>query len=687
MNKYMDFKIGAAYENNLTNRNSQSAEGIMSSLYSNRGRENLWLPDSDINYDKMPYANDLHQNPIRTMKYAGSNVENRHFIDASGNLQVKNLLKGLTIDFRASRRLGMYSQEIDRIFIDGQGRNGPLTTGNVESNTSVQKVKNNSIQDKLEALVNYRLKFDRHSFAFLGGASYEHFLRDQIDARANVLMSDELFSFKYYDSGDAANSILTDAVNEWKMASLFGRINYDYNNRYLLEFVARYDGSSRLASGNRFGFFPGVSAGWVISEESFFAGITDYVNFLKLRGSYGQVGNSTVLNSMYYPYIGTIYRGDRWMGERVYYRRDMTSADVKWETVTNTNIAVDMSFLKSRLYLTAEYFWKKNKDMLSRMAPGNLVGVEQLPYENVGTMKTWGWELSARWRDRIGDLRYNVAFIIDDAHNELIDYKGTNTIAPGNVRLLEGYSINTLWGYETDGFFTSRADYEAFKTANPGWKTWQDDTKMTGGDVKYLGQGKQDHEIGVGGGTPDEPGDLIYLGDANPHFSFGINIGAQWKGFDFSCFFQGVAKRSFFLQNSVLMPLSGSGTMPWTVHRDYWREDNQNAYFASLWENSALNSGGGNYQYADRWIQNGAYIRLKTIQLGYTVPIKKYVQSLRIYVSGNDLWEHTKILKAFDPEYINNLDTRTGTSNVNDRVSRNYYPFMRTWTAGVNVSF
>ena len=144
------------------------------------------------------------------------------------------------------------------------------------------------------------------------------------------------------------------------------------------------------------------------------------------------------------------------------------------------------------------------------------------------------------------------------------------------------------------------------------------------------------------------------------------------------------------------MPFGGSGTMPWTVHKDFWRDDdhpmgaNKNAYFARLWEGNGnySNSGYGNYQYADRWVQNAAYIRLKTIQLGYTLPVlKEYIKSFRIYVSGNDVWEHTKLLKAFDPEFVNQLDTRTGEGNVNNRVNRNFYPFMRTWTAGVNITF
>jgi hypothetical protein len=263
----------------------------------------------------------------------------------------------------------------------------------------------------------------------------------------------------------------------------------------------------------------------------------------------------------------------------------------------------------------------------------------------------------------------------------LTEYKGVNTISAGTVSLLEGYPLNTLWGYQTNGFWKSRDEYLEYQNANPGYQSWES-AKISGGDVRYVAQGKPDHTIGAGGGTPDEPGDLIYLGDANARYAFGFNLGLQWKGLDLSCFFQGIGKRSFFINNETIGPLVVSYEMPWKIHQDYWREDNQDAYFARLWANSTAN-----YQYSDRWLQNGAYIRMKNIQLGYTVPMKKHIESFRVYVTGTDLWEHTNILKVFDPEISNRVETATDTG-INSRVGRNsYYPFFRTWTAGINITF
>jgi TonB-linked SusC/RagA family outer membrane protein len=555
MNNYLDFRLNVSYENNITDRNSSGHETIMSRLYNNRGRMAMYLPEIDPKYEANPYAADIHINPINEMKNAGTDVTDNRFVTAAANLHIKNVVKGVTLDLNASRRFGAYARQINRVYLPGQRRGIPNNDVNSPA-SSVQKWKDTSNQDKLEALLNYRLTLGDHSFAVLAGASYEQFLRDRMEARANYLLSDELFSLNFFDSSQDGSMVISDQIQPWKMASLFGRINYSFANRYLFEFVARYDGSSRLAPGNRFGFFPGVSGGWIISEEAFFEPVREYVNQFKLRASYGEVGNSTVLSDLYYPYVGLIVRNDpaRLMGQPIYYQNRMVSNDVTWETIASTNIAADLAFLRNRLTLTAEYYWKENRDMLSPMDPGNIVGAENLPRENIGTMKTWGWEISAGWQDRIGDFRYNVSVNVDDSHNKLVEYKGSNTIAAGTVRLLEGYPLNTLWGYQTDGFWSSQQEYRDYKEANPGYQSWQDPRRQ-GGDVRYVAQGKADHTIGIGGGTPEDPGDLIYLGDANARYAFGITLGAQWKGIDFTCVFQGRGKLSLFINSKAIQPL------------------------------------------------------------------------------------------------------------------------------------
>jgi hypothetical protein len=380
---------------------------------------------------------------------------------------------------------------------------------------------------------------------------------------------------------------------------------------------------------------------------------------------------------MYYPYFGLISNKTEdsdtnilsVMGNPVYYQKAMVSEDVTWETLTSTDIGMDLSFFGNKLNVSADYYWKSNNDMLAQLRVGNIAGVVQLPYQNAGKLKTWGWEVSVEWRDKIGNVFYHINFNVDDSQNKLVSYDGNNVIKAGRTKLLEGYALNTIWGYKTDGFWNSREEYLEYKAANPGYQSFND-AKVSGGDIRYVAQGKADHTIGIGGGTPDDPGDLVYLGTSNGRYLYGINLGLEWKGFDFSCFFQGVGKRNYLIDTATLAPLGNSYQMPWTVNSDYWTEDNKDAFFARPYEGQTFN-----YNPADRWVQNGAYVRLKDIQLGYTIPIsKKIIQQLRLFVNGTDVWEHSNVLKVFDPE-------------VDDEKNTEYYPFFRTWTMGVNLTF
>ncbi|HUP12175.1 MAG TPA: hypothetical protein VM187_08195, partial [Niastella sp.] len=176
--------------------------------------------------------------------------------------------------------------------------------------------------------------------------------------------------------------------------------------------------------------------------------------------------------------------------------------------------------------------------------------------------------------------------------------------------------------------------------------------------------------LGIGGGTPEDPGDLVYLGNTNARYSYGFDVGLSWKGFDFSAFFQGAAKRKFLIREETLSPMLGTADMPWTIHMDRWTPDNPNAFFPRMYQTDAHN-----FKPSDRWIQDGSYLRLKNIQLGYTVPVnKKFIRNLQVYISGQDLWESTKVLSVFDPEVGNNVDATA-------------YPFYRTVSFGVNAGF
>jgi len=683
LSKYVDFNLQTAYVNAVQNTNPVGQGTLLNALYTSRGRQAIYLPEEDTNFTNNPYSADLQINAIQGMRDGGIITGQNQWFTGSGNLHFKNFIKGMTLDLNASRRAGFYSYQGNYVYLPSIGRNGAPRAGYDMNNPNrVVKTKNDTYQDKLEALLNYNLSVDKHTFHVLAGTSYEQYLKDEISATARNLLSNDFFSFNYYDNTLATNTVLSDAVQPWKMASLFGRVNYNFADRYLFEANLRYDGSSRLAPDNRWQLFPSVSAAWRISEESFFESLKSSIDNFKLRASWGQLGNSTVLNSMYYPYFGLISNKTETsttdilsiMGNPVYYQKAMVSKDVTWETISTTNIGLDLDLLKNRLNLTADYYWKYNNNMLSQLRVGNIVGVIDLPYQNVGRLKTWGWEISVGWHDKIDQVAYHVNVTLADNQNKLLSYAGNNVIQAGTVQFLEGYSLNTIWGYKTDGFWKSRDEYLQYKADHPGYESFND-AKVSGGDTRYVSQGNADHPIGIGGGTPQDPGDLVYLGNANGRYMFGVSLGLEWKGLDFSCLFQGVGKRSFVVNTATITPLGNSYQMPWTIMRDYWTEDNTNAYFARPYEGGTFN-----YYPADRWIQNGAYIRLKDIQLGYTIPVaKKYIQQLRFFISGTDVWENSKIqFNVFDPEVPNNIG-----SDVNTQ----YYPFFRTWSAGLNLTF
>jgi hypothetical protein len=395
------------------------------------------------------------------------------------------------------------------------------------------------------------------------------------------------------------------------------------------------------------------------------------VTNLKLRASWGQLGNGAVLGL--YDYIPTISQGATYITEKSYYQSNLASKDKTWETIETTNIGIDLGVLRGRLNASFDYYWKYNNDMLSRLQLPHTIGIG-VPSVNVGKLKTWGWEFDIRWQDRIGDLRYQVAFNISDSQNKLVEYDGADVISAGNVSLLEGYAMNTIWGYKTDGYWSSLEEYQQYKEAHPGYKSFSDG-KVGGGDVRYLtlpdADGSIDHQVGAGDGTKENHGHLVCLGNSTGRYLYGLNLSAQWKGFDFAIMFQGVAKRKILVDAEAITPFGRTHQMPWTIHRDYWTEDNPDAYWPRLYN---YNGDMFNFQPSDKWVQNAAYLRLKNITLGYTIPVpKRYLQKLRVYISGNDVWEKSDILKVFDPEAGNN-------------VGRNYYPFFRTWSFGVNVT-
>lgn len=665
LNKYLSIKVNTGYIGSFTRENSFGTEQIINRLYRSRTRQSLYTPPEDITGQK--FNGDLQINPVDIEQNAGLETRNYETFTGRLNLQVKNVIKGLTLDVIGWRNQNNYAMENNSRSINWYGRTLNTIRFSVNVPNSMSMTKNRAYQNNLQGFLTYNLQLGAdHKFTLLQGGSYEEYRKDEFSAEATGMVTNDFFSLNFGDPRTKKNSEL---VQTWALASIFGRLNYSFKDRYLFEASYRYDGSSRLAPENRWQLFPSFSAAWRASEESFMRNI-GFINNLKLRLSWGQLGNGSVLGL--YDYITLLNSGLTTSNNLVMndqytqyvYQSTLASPEKTWETVEQSNIGIDLAVLNNRLSITADYYVKRNKNMLATLNVPNIIGVG-VSNVNIGELKSWGTELDIKWRDRIGKLEYRVGFNISDNQNELVKYDGRNSIGSGGVvALLEGYALNSVWGYKTDGYFQSKQEADAYKArvqypffANP-----------SAGDVKYLDL-NGDGVISPGLGTPENPGDLVYLGTTNARYTYGVDLGLSWKGFDFSVFLQGAAKRKFLISEETLSPILGTADMPWTIHMDRWTPDNPDALFPRMYQTSAHN-----FRPSDKWTQNGSYLRLKNLQLGYNLPVKKkYIRGIRLYVSGQDLWETTKVLKVFDPEVGNN-------------VSATAYPFYRTVAFGINIS-
>jgi TonB-linked SusC/RagA family outer membrane protein len=674
LNKYLSVKIATGFINSRVNENSFGTAQIINRLYRSRTRQSLYVPAED--QTGQIYNGDLQINAIDIQKNAGTDIRNYATLTGKLGLQVKNVVKGLTLDVIGWRNQSYYDRQRQSKTINWYGRTTGTVRFSINTPNALLIVKNKAFQQNMTSYFTYNLALKKHQFTFMQGGSYEEFRKDELTSTGQNMINNDFFTLNY---ADPLTRTSENVVETWALGSLMGRFNYNYAGKYFFEASYRYDGSSRLAPENRWQLFPSFSAAWRLSEESFIRNNLPSVNNLKFRASLGQLGNGSPLGL--YPYIPLLNSGLRTTNNIVFnnqrtqyiFQSVLASPDVTWETVQQFNVGLDLGLLKNRLTVTADYYIKNNKNMLASLNLPNLIGVGT-PSFNVGELKSWGTELDVKWKDKAGrNLEYRIGFNIADNQNKLIKYDGkkslvsTITNQPGGVvELLEGYPLNSVWGYKTDGYIQNTADLNAYKAkfTTPYF------TNLAPGDIKYLDL-NGDGIISAGEATPDKPGDLVYLGTTNARYSYGFDLGLNWKGFDLSVFFQGTLQRKFIISEETLSPILGTADMPWTIHMDRWTPNNPDAFFPRMYQTSAHN-----FRPSDRWAQNGNYLRLKNVQIGYTVPTKKFkaVRSIQVYVSGQDLWESTKVLSVFDPEVGNNVSATT-------------YPFYRTVSFGLNVGF
>ena len=657
-NLSLDSRI--AYTNELTEQSSRAAsgQGLVYDIYRLRTRTPFFTPLGQYNgagSGATTYA-DLAE--------GGYDNRSRNFFDGTFTFKLENLVKGLTLRSVAGTQYRRGDRYIFKRTVPLWGRFGVNRYVNQVNSYSISNEVTKNLN--LQFLANYDLKINKHTFGALLGYQWEDFRYVNTTSGATNMVSNDLPTLNLGDDKTKTNS---ESIATYAFQSVFGRLNYNYDDKYLLEGTLRQDESSKLAEDGRTKIFPSVSAGWNLHRETFMSESLQFISEFKLRGSWGRLGGALGSTLGYYDYVNQLTRGSALvLGDSrtsYIYQGSLPSTNLSWETIETTNGGFDIGLMKNKLQVSGDYYVKSNKNMLTPQQLPATIGIAT-PRKNNGELKSWGWELEVKYRGKIGDkFSYNVGGNFSDNQNELVSFSNRIVVARGNNSLIEGYPINTIWGYQTAGYFSTADEVKA----------WAFQDNRTGaGDLKYVDQ-NGDKQVTVGKGSKSDYGDLILLGSSSPRYLFGFNFGFEYQGFDFSAFVQGVGQRTFLGGSESVGPLLVTWKQAMGIHRDYWTPENPNALFPRPYVGATHNFGT-----SDKWAFNGQYARLKNIQLGYTLPSvltkKMGISKARVYVSGQDILTVSAMGKfgtLFDPESANNAD--------------NDYPYFSTASVGLNLSF
>jgi TonB-linked SusC/RagA family outer membrane protein len=448
----------------------------------------------------------------------------------------------------------------------------------------------------------------------------------------------------------------------------FYRLNYIYKDKYLFEANGRYDGTSRFPQKSRFGFFPSVSLGWRISNESFMTGTTGWLDNLKIRASYGQLGNQAI--GSYYPYIASMGIGlssfQMSSGKIPYVSAaGLVSPTLTWEKVVTQNIGFDITLFNGKLDISADAYIRDTKEMLMDVEYPDVLGTSA-PQSNAADLRTNGWEVSINYRNTIGqNWNYGINLNLADNHAKITKYENpTGSLSEYYV----GMELGEIWGYVTEGIFQSDEEVNSHANQSQLGANWR------AGDIKYTDL-NDDEKINAGSQTLDDPGDRRKIGNSTARYTFGISPNLAYKNWSFNIFFQGLFRDYLPSASNWTCFYPGiTGFLERYYITESWTEDNPDAYFPAL-HISANNT--KNFAPQSRYVQNAAYIRLKNLTINYTVPgqlvSKIGLSQAQVYLSGMNLWEFTKMHKPLDPE---NITT----------VTQEYW-MQRIYTLGIKLSF
>ncbi len=508
----------------------------------------------------------------------------------------------------------------------------------------------------------------------------------------------------------SVNNETTGSHSKLASAGFFGRINYDYKGKYLLEINGRYDGSSKFPANDRWAFFPSASAGWRISEEPFFTPLKKVVNTAKLRASYGVVGNQEVGSDMYLQTMARNAGSVNWLGNGnskydTFGMPKMVSESLTWESIATTNIGLDLGFLGGEINASFDWFQRDTKDML---APGQtmpqVLGASAA-HENAGSLRSRGWEFTVEWKHNFNDVYVYAIGNIADYTTKVSKWNNNSKLLNSNY---SGKNYGDIWGFKTDRYFTS-ADFNGvdsegkpiYASGIASQRGLEQGAFIFGpGDIKFVDI-NGDGVIDGGEGTQDNHGDLVVIGNTQPRYQYSLRLGAEWKGIDVDLFFQGVGKRDMWTQSAFVMPLMRGADAIYKNQTSYVTNAdvaagviNQKATYPRMFPGNAgqgtisvIGLGNHNFYPQTKYLVNMAYLRLKNITVGYTLPKnitqKIKLEKVRFYAgitNAFDIINHTKKF-GLDPE-IN-----TGNGSLGNGVWGRTDPFMRTYSCGLQVTF
>lgn len=524
---------------------------------------------------------------------------------------------------------------------------------------------------------DYNLKKDKHYLKALLGLQSEYYYTETTRvASDDILLDDKPF----LPSSSGVNPMMSDKMGEWSSLGIFGRVNYSYADRYMAEINLRYDGASRFPSNQRWAMFPSFSLGWNVAQEKFWAPLADKgFEYLKLRASYGQLGNQNTSN--FYPYFqrmsatvgGNVLGGVRATELPVF---APFSTSLTWEKIENAGVGIDAAFFNNRLNATFDWYQRTTKDMVGPAKALPAIYGAASPATNNAELRTRGWELELSWRDRINkDFSYGITATLSDYESIVTKYDSPD----GSLNSwYKGKKMGDIWGYQVVGIAKSDKEMNDYLAKHSQTSIGQ---KWGGGDVMYRDLDNSG-SVNTGSNSIADHGDLSVIGNATPRYAFGLTLDVKYKFIDFRAFFQGVGKQNAFIGNSTFFGFFGEWNRTLLKdHLDYFRyagselgANMNDPYYGRL------RTDRNNTQVCDRYMQDASYVRLKNIQIGFSLPsntkLSKVIKKGRFYVSGENLFTLTN-LRILDPETVGDNGVYAGSN----------YPMYRVWSAGLEITF